>query len=190
MQLSINPSGQSIGVCGQIIDDAGVVDPVSGFNEETVNQIPFGCGVVQGVADDGVKLPSASTDKPVGISAWSMWHLPAGINDPSGNPSGDLGTVGLMPRAGVTKFRKGRILVPIDAGISIAPQDRPWLRFRTDGALNTQPGTFSNAQDGGSNLIDMTRLGVFVSSIFVVDNPTGGSTNAAILEVDFTSRNT
>jgi hypothetical protein len=189
MQTSINAEGQPYGVSGQIIDDGSVVDVVSGFSEETVNEIPFGCGVVQGVAAQGVKLPAASTDKPEGVNAFSFAHLPAGVNDAAGNPTGDLGSTGLKPKAMVDKLRKGRILIPIDAAITIAPGDRPWLRFRTDGGSNTQPGTWSNAQDGGNNLIDCTRLGEFRSTVFVVPTATGGSTNAAICEFDFTSRN-
>lgn len=189
MQTSINPSGQPIGVAGQVAD-SGDTDIMSGFSEETVNQIPFGCGVVAGTADDGVKLPSSSGDTPVAVSCLDYWHMPAGLNDPSGNPSGDLGSVGIMPKGGINRGQKGRYLVPLDAGVSPVPNvSRPWLRFRTDGGVNVQPGTWGIAQDGGSNAIDCTRLGVFRSSAYTVNNPTGGSSLVAWLEVDFTSRN-
>lgn len=188
-QTSINPAGQAIGVVGQLIDD-GPSDVVSAFSEETVNEIPFGCGLVQGVADDGVKLPAANTDKPVGINIFGFWHQTAGAVDPTGAQTGDIGATGLKPKAGVDKGRKGRALVPVEAGIVIVPgTDRPFLRWQSDGGVNTQVGMWSNVQDGGTRLIDCTRLGVFTSSVSTVDNPTGGSSLAAILEFDFTSRN-
>lgn len=189
MQTSINPAGQPIGVAGQRIDD-GPGDEMSGFSEETVNEIPFGCGVVQGTADDGCKLPSTSGDNPCGINEWDFNHMRAGAADDAGNPTGDLGATGLKPKASVNKGLKGRFLVPLDVGVTPTPGvSRPFLRFRTDGGSNAQPGTWNIAQDGGTNLIDCTRLGVFRSSAFTVPNPTGGSTSVAILEVDFTSRN-
>ena len=190
-QTFINPEGQPIGVAGQLYDNAEVVDILSGFSAETVNEIPFGCGVVVAAGTvDGYKLPSTSGDIVGGLSVFDFNHMPAGNLDPSGNPTGDLGSVGLKPHGGLQVGRKGRYLVPIDAGITIARGDRPFLRFRTDGASNTQPGTWSNAQDGGTNLIDCTRLGVFQSGVFATYTATGGSANVAVLEVDFTSRNT
>lgn len=189
MQTTINPAGQPIGVAGQRIDD-GDHDAMSGFSEETVLEIPFGCGIVQGVADDGVKLPSGAGDTPVGISEWSFDHMRAGSLDDASNPTGDLGATGLKPKASVNKGLKGRFLVPLDAGVApVAGISRAFLRFRTDGGLNTQPGTWGIAQDGGVNMIDCTRIGVFRSSAFTVPNPTGGSSLVAILEVDFTNRN-
>lgn len=189
MQTSINPSGQPIGIAGQLAD-SGDNDVMSGFSEETVNQIPFGCGVVAGTADDGVKLPSTSGDTVDGASIFDDWHMPAGLNDPSGNPSGDLGTTGIMPKGTINRLHKGRFLAALDVGTVVVPNvSRPFLRFRTDGANNVQPGTWAVAQDGGTNLIDCTRLGVFRSSAYTVNNPTGGSTLVAWLELDTTSRN-
>jgi hypothetical protein len=189
MQTSISATGQPIGVAGQRIDD-GPGDITSGFSEETVLEIPFGCGIVAGVADDGVKLPSGAGDTPVGINEWTPDHQVAGVNDPTGAPTGDLGSTGLKPKASIAKSRKGRFLVPLDAGTVVVPNvSRPFLRFRTDGGVNVQPGTWAIAQDGGVNLIDCTRLGVFVSSAFTAPNATGGSALVAILECDFTSRN-
>ena len=49
MQTSILKVGQPIAVAGQIVDNSGVIDVLSRFSEETVNQIGFGCGLQLGV---------------------------------------------------------------------------------------------------------------------------------------------
>lgn len=188
-QTFINASGQPIGVAGQLIDNGEVVDVLSAFSEETVNQIPFGCGVVFGTADDGAKLPSTSVDKPKGVNLFGLNHMPAGAVDAAGNQTGDLGATGLLPKAGLQVLRKGRALLPIAVGTTVVPGDRLFLLFRSDGGSNTQPGVWSNAQDGGSNYIDCTRMAQVMSSMSTVFTATGGSLNVAICDVDFVNRN-
>lgn len=179
-QTSINAEGQPIGVAGQIMDNAEVQDVTSVFSEEASAQMPFGIGVVQGTDEHGVKLPSGSGDHAVGIVTWSMSHAPAN----SAGTSGDLGSTGLLPKAGFGLMRKGRVMVQLDAGVSSvsANVDRAYLRYETDGGTNTIVGRFGTTSDGHN--LDLTKVAVFVSGVKTLADGTKG----AILEVDFTSK--
>lgn len=179
-QTSVSSTGQAVGVAGQLFDNAEVVDVVSGFSEEASAQIPFGVGLKQGAADQGVLNMAGSTDVVAGISVFGYNHMPAN----AAGTIGDLGTTGLLPKAGLQVLRKGRILALLDAGVaSVAVGDRAYVRYSANGG-NTVLGAWSNATDAGHNT-DMTKVGVFVSSMSTAAD---GTSKLAVLEVDFTNK--
>jgi hypothetical protein len=181
-QTSINAAGQPQGVAGQLADNAEVVDVVSFFSEESSAEIPFGVGVVAGSDEQGCLLPSGSGDVCVGVSVFGLSHLPAN----SAGTSGDLGSSGLLPNAGLQVLRKGRILAYLDKSVtSITPySDRPFLRYTADGTTNPQVGAWGKETDSGKNT-DMSKCAVFVSGMFTSAD---GTTKCAVMEVDFTNK--
>lgn len=174
-QTAINKAGQPVAIAGLLSDNGEGVDIVSRFNNASA-EIPFGSGVKLGTEKHGVILPSAATDVVQGIVVWSRNHQP-GTN-------GDLGTTGLKQNAGLQLIRKGRIWVPIDAGVSsITIGSRGWCRAVSDGSGNTVLGRWAAAQDSTNN-IDCTKQCVFVSALQLAAD----GTKIAELEVDFTNK--
>lgn len=181
-QTTINAGGQPIGLAGQVYDSQEVLDIPAFFNTGTAS-IPFGCAVALDTANEkGGKAIVLVGDKIIGINVFSLNHMPAGTSA----GQGDIDSVGLVQNAGGQLGRKGRFLVPIMSGVTIAIGDRCWCTFESDGGSNTQIGVWSNANTG-SHCIDLTKIGVFKSATFVAPTVTGGSANVAVLEVDFTS---
>lgn len=178
-QTSIYASGQPIGFAGLVVR-ADVSVPR--LNGEASLSLPMGYGVKPGTLDNECKRLSASNSNVEGVIEWDAAHMPGTI--------GDLETTspyGLKPKAQFNLLRKGLIWLPIAVGISsITPYtDRGYVLFQTDGGDNTVPGIWSNAQDGGTDFIDVTRLVQFVSGI-----RTGSDgLKIALAEVDFTRRN-
>jgi len=182
-QTTINPAGQPIGIAGMDYDSGEGKDIVSFFNEGSAS-IPFGCAVQQGTSEKGGKALDGSGNTVIGVNVWGFNHQPGGIAGQS-----DVDSTGLMQYGGGQLGRKGRFLVPIAAGATIAVNDRAYAQFESDGGSNTQVGVWCNANTG-SHYIDCTRVGVFRSGNFTANTATGGSANVAVLEVDFTNRNT
>lgn len=167
MQTVINPEGQPAAIAGMIADSNDITDVVSRFSEEASAEIPFGYGVVQGTATQGVKLPSGSGDIPVGVNVFGYNHMPGTI--------GDLGTTGLKPKAGLQVLRQGRIWVQLDQDVTtIAPNtDRTYLRYSAN-SPNLSPGRWAKAADSG-HTIDLTKVGVFVSGAVAFADGTKGA---------------
>lgn len=188
-QSSINAGGQVIGVPGQLID-SGPHDIVTGFNEETT-QMPFGYGLRQGTSADYYKLAtgmSSSSQKAiVGVNAFSLDHSRAGAVDSAGHYAGDLGASGLLQYANLQVVRRGRVLVPVEAAVSV--EDRAWCRGVATG--NLSPGVWrgvaAGAADplGGSYHVNCTNQAVFRTASFTGPD---GSTLVAVLECDFTNK--
>jgi hypothetical protein len=176
-QTSINPAGQPVGIAGMDYDSGEGKDVVSFFVEGSTS-IPFGCAVQQGSTEKSGKVLDGSGNTVIGINVWGYNHMPG--------TDGDLDTTGLKTNSSGQLGRRGRFLVPIADGITIAVNDRAFASFETFGA-NTVPGLWSNAQSAG-HFIDLTKVGVFRSGNFTVPNATGGSTVVAVLEVDFTNK--
>lgn len=178
-QTSINASGQPIGYAGLVVRSDVSVPRMNG---EASASLPFGYGVKPGTNDNECKRLSASNSVVEGVVEFDFAHMPGTI--------GDLETTtpyGLKPYSQFNLLRKGLIWLPISVGITsiTAYSDRGYVSFQTDGGSNTIPGIWSNAQDGGTDFIDVTRLVQFVSGI-----RTGADgLKIALAEVDFTRRN-
>jgi hypothetical protein len=191
-QTSVLAGGQPIGVAGQLADN-GPFDIVSGFNEATT-QLPFGFGVRQGTSRDMYILPTGTSGGAVpvvGLVSHDFDHSPAGVVDSAGNYSGDLGASGLLQYAKFGVARKGRFLVPVEASPSV--NDRAWCRsVATGGGVSSMRGIWRGSPQGtpplsGSYHVDCSNNGVFRSTAFTAAD---GTTLVAVMEVDFTSKNT
>ena len=179
MQTSINPRGQPVAFAGLISDSYAGPDLVSSFSEETVNSIPFGTAVKQGVAPKGALLMSGGGDAIKGIVAFDFTHAPGVFGDI------DAGALGIVPKGQLRILRRGRVWVVIDQGIvTIAPfSDRGFIRYSANGAGNLIVGAVSNVTDGAHNT-DMSKVVIFTSTVQVAAD----GTKIAEVEVDFTNK--
>jgi hypothetical protein len=180
MQTSINKAGQPVAVAGMLSDNGPVKDIVSRFSEDAVNVLPFGIGVKVGSKRNAVDLPSTIADTIDGVNVFGYNHLPGLIGDLSAT----LG--GLKQNAGLQVLRIGRIYVVVDSFLSSisANIDRTYLRAISHAGVGTVVGAFTNAADG-SDTIDLTKDGVFVSGIFTSAD---GTTKIAEAEFNFTAK--
>ena len=176
-QTSINPAGQPIALAGQLAETREACDIVSRFSEESSTCIGFGLGVKPGTGEQGVKLPSATSDKVVGLVKHGFNHTP-GV-------TGDLNQTatppGLKPKSGLELVRRGCVWAQIDVGISaITPNvDRGYVRAAANGG-NTLVGALSNADDSGK-MVDCRGQILFVSGVkYAADG-----SKIAKVEVDF-----
>jgi hypothetical protein len=188
-QTVINAGGQAIGDAGDTAD-SGPMDVVSGFNQNTA-QLPFGFGVRDGTARDFYVLPTGMSNAyPVGGVFLRRANYQPQITLPNGQTVGDLGASGVVQNAPLNIARKGRVLVPVEAAVTLG--QRAWCRGVATGA-QTQ-GSWRGADVGAvplggsvalgaSYFIDCTRAGVFRSASFTAAD---GSTLVAVLESDFT----
>jgi hypothetical protein len=182
-QTSVLAGGQAIGVAGQAID-SGVHDIVSGFSQETSNQIPFGFGVRAGSTQDGYLLPTGSSGGPEieGLSVFDYTHSRAAAIDGSSHYSGDIGASGLLPQSGLQIARKGRFLVPV--AYAVQRGDRAFCYGVGTGTFT--PGLWAGTGVGGASyVIDCTSKAQFRTSTYTAAD---GSTKVAVLEVDFTTK--
>jgi hypothetical protein len=86
-----------------------------------------------------------------------------------------LGTIGINPGQTLQVLRKGRIWVTVEDGCS--PGDRLWIR--AVGAVAPEAIGQCNNADDGTDMIDCTNQGVFLT--------TAAAGGLAVLEVDFTA---
>lgn len=182
-QTSVSAGGQSIGVAGQCADSAPR-DIVSGFSQETTNQIPFGFGLRAGSTQDGYLLPTGSSGGPEieGISVFDFNHNRAGAVDSAGNYSGDIGASGLLAKSSLQVARKGRFIVPV--AYTVQRGDRAFCYGVGTGTFT--PGLWAGTGVGGASyVIDCTSKGQFRSGTYTAAD---GTTKVAVLEVDFTTK--
>lgn len=179
-QTSINAAGMQRGMAGDLAD-SGDSDVLSSFSSESSTQIPFGVGVKPdgtygGVG--GVLLPTASSSKIKGIVVRDLNHVAGGSG------VGDLGTTGLLPKAGFGVIRTGRVIAQVDAGVSsiTAFVDRAFCRFESDGGSNTVIGRWRNTDDG--HVVDTSAQAVFASDVFTLPDGTKG----ALVDCNFTNK--
>lgn len=119
------------------------------YNGEASAKILFGRGVIWGSATDGkvAKLPSAETDKVMGITAHSHNY----DTGPNGNLDPDPTTGGVRPGVKLSVLRRGVIVVKVRTGC--APGDRGWVRAVAGGG--EWLGAIENADDS-TDMIDCT----------------------------------
>jgi len=157
----------AIGIEGQLADDSDhYVIPM--HNEEASAEIAFGRAVKRGSTDPqkGALLPSAETDKIVGITVHSHEYS-RGWDDAL------LGDTGVKSGGPLSVLRRGRILVVCEDGCTAG--DRLWVR-----AVGSTPpeylGGLNNADDS-TDMIDCTKQGQWLT--------TASAGGLAVLEVDF-----
>jgi len=107
----------------------------TGVSEEASAAIPFGCVVAQGTGQDGVKLPAASGDMPVGIC----------LHDYAANL--DATRVGVAPKSPVNVLRKGRCWVVTEDAVT--PANKVYYRHTANGG-NTQQGSVRGSTATGA----------------------------------------
>jgi hypothetical protein len=130
-------------------------------------EIAFGRAVKFGAADYEAILPSAETDKIVGIVVHSHAYT-------KGFTGAELGSTGVVENGNLTVLRKGRIWVIAEDAVTRG--DRLWVRAVAGGDPEFLGGLL-NADDS-TDTIDCTNQGVWLTSASA-----GG---LALLEVDFT----
>ena len=155
---------------GQLADD-GPHDVIVGYNDESSASIAFGRAVKYGATatdNEGMILPSAETDKIVGITVHSHEYS-------KGYTGAQLDATGVVAGAPLSVLRRGRIWVVCEDAVTRG--DRLWVR-----AVGSTPpeylGGLNNADDS-TDMIDCTKQGVWLTSA-----DAGG---LAVLEVDFTN---
>lgn len=178
---------------GVIADNSPVQDEVSFANTDATWNIPFGVGVSRnGTDENGCKMPSGGGDEFLGVVVLEHTHDPG--------PFGTLvqtGTVGTAPGPGLKNgatlsvLRKGRIVVLVEAGVTVGAA--AFVRITQNGAGKLQLGAFRADADGGNAIAVNGR---FLSAIRVVPSQAvfpgqsaGASqtaVNTAILEIDAT----
>lgn len=132
-QLSY-PRTMPVGFAG--MKSSSVDDTVdTGVSEETAAPIPFGCVVAQGSGQDGVKLPAASGDAPVGIC----------IHDYAANL--DATRVGVDIKSPVNVLRVGRCWVVTEDAVT--PASKVYYRHTANGG-NTQKGSIRGSTATGA----------------------------------------
>jgi hypothetical protein len=109
----------------------------TGVSEEATADVFYGLFVVQGVNQDGVKLPAGATDIPMGVSTLS--HADH-ISYVGANP-------GVVPKAPVNVTRKGRVFVTSEDAVT--PASKVFMRWAANGA-NTQKGSIRGTADTGA----------------------------------------
>lgn len=176
MQTVINKAGNPVAVAGQLSDNGEGVDIVSRFSEESSAELAFGTAIKPGTALRSVKKLTAITETVEGFSVWGFNHSPGS--------SGDLGTTGLKPKAGLQVIRKGRLYVVVDPSVtSITPYiDRAHIRAVANGGDNVI-GAVNKAADGITT-IDSTKQVQFVGALMLAAD---GVTKIAEVEVNFTN---
>jgi len=188
-QTTISAGGQSIGDAGDIADSSPK-DVVSGFNQNTT-ELPFGYGLRDGTARDfyGIATGFSTTVPVTGILLRRANYQPK-ITLPNLQTVGDFGGSGLVQYAPLNVMRKGRVLVPVEGAVTFGA--RAWCRGIATGtsALGT-PGIWSatSYSVAGNDTtpsyhVNTTRQAVFRSGSFTAAD---GSTQVAVLEVDFTN---
>ena len=175
MQTYIPRSGQPRAIAGMIADSAKT-DTISAFSGESSATIAFGLGLVNPGSERVAKLPAASTDIFMGVSAWDLDHQPdTGALDLVSGLAG-----GILPKGDLKVLRKGRLFVVVDPSVnSITPfKDRGFVRYATNGG-NTTIGAFSNVTDALKNL-DVTKCVQFLSDVILAPD---GVTKIALAEI-------
>ena len=109
---------------------------VTGVSEETSADIPYGLFVAQGVNQDGVKLPTLTTDLPKGISTQSHADHISYVGPNSG----------VVPYAPLNVTRQGRVYV--NSEDAVTPASKVFMRFAANGG-NTQKGSIRGTTDTG-----------------------------------------
>jgi hypothetical protein len=137
----------------------------SGFSEEASAEIPFGVAVARGTADDGVKLPAASTAKIRGVVVHSHAY----------DKDQELGDTGIKPKCQISVGRRGRFLVTVEE--AVIPGDRAFIRYAT-GDGGSQKGAWRKSAVAGET-IDVTAEAEFQT--------TASAAGLAVVEVDFTN---
>lgn len=164
---------------GLLIGDDHDIIPMK--NVEASAEMPFGAAVCfklsSPATDQDAVLPAAETDTVCGIVVKSnVYDRTYTLMD--GSTAGELGTTGLKPGAMLNILRKGTIWVYCRTAIAVG--DRLWVRAVASGGSPAEfLGAPENADDG-TDTIDCTKQGVFMSSCAA-----GGF---AKLEVDFTNK--
>lgn len=155
--------------------DSGAHDACARYNAEASAAISFGKAVKFGATDTAALLPSAETDKIMGIVLRHDAYSTGADGDLK--TDGTAWTNGLRPGAMMTVLRKGRVWAV--AGTAVTPGDRLWVR-----AVSAQSGfEFLGGcedADDSTDTIDCTAQGVWLT--------TAAQGALAILEVDFTNK--
>lgn len=157
----------AIAVDGLLADTTMQKDCASAVNEDSA-ALPFGVMVAQGDADDGVVLPTATTDLLKGVVVFYQGYLrPEELDDD-----------GLQPGVQLGVLRHGRIWVrPEDA---VTPTSGVHVR-RTSGGPSEQLGAFRGMGDG-TDTIDCSLFCKWMTS--------ADAGELAKLEIDMTMAST
>lgn len=119
-----------IAIVGQLADTLDH-DCLSYVSEEASAEIPFGVMIMKGAADFGALLVNAANAIPVGVLVHAFVY--------DNGPNGELGLVGLKPKAAFNVMRSGRIYVMVEENVTA--MDRAYVRYAA-GAGGTQLGAF------------------------------------------------
>lgn len=139
-QLSY-PIAPPIGFAGMLADGTLLKDCESAFNQEASAELPFGIMVKRGTVDQAVKLMTANTETPWGITVHSLTYE-------LGTFAGTVpaGTGGIVPKDPVSVLTRGRIFVAVEEAVT--PASVVYVRVSGTG----QAGAFRASAAGSSGV--------------------------------------
>lgn len=132
--VSITPS---VAFAGMVGDSELTKNARSYVSAEASAEIQFGIMVKQGTGDDQCLLPTATTDKFVGVTLHSHAY----------DKDTELGTLGLKPKVAVNALQQGTVWVVVDEAVS--PADAVRVRVTSAGGA---VGTFRKTAVGGQSV--------------------------------------
>lgn len=159
----------AIGRAGMLADN-GPRNTVSRNNQTSGSAvIPFGCAVVQGTNDNECSLPASATD----VTGQGKLLGVALIDLSVENKYPDDGSVPSYPSGRmVAVLQKGRCFVTVEENVT--PASPVYVRFATDGASNTQPGSFRASAEGTAQVDTVTPTAVNSTQYFVTVSGASG----------------
>lgn len=184
-QNVILPYGQPVAVAGEF---EKALYTLSAINADGAS-IPITPGL--GVAPDattelGAITFTANSQKLFGVAGVLRALGPGSF----GGLYQDSGVKGYKKNVQFPLLQEGLIWVIMDADATVTPNvSKGFVRFETDGASNTLPGSFRSAQDGGSHCIDVTSLVSFRSPIVsAADVLTGGTVKICLAYISASNK--
>ena len=155
-----------------MLADNSESDIITRTNSEATLEMPFGIIVAKGATDGTALLPVTIDDELIGVVLHSHAYEPDSATSP-----GDLGLVGLKPKAGLNILWRGRCWVAVEQAVN--QYDPVFVRFQANGAGKLQLGAVRKDSDGG------TAINLSASAKFVTSQATFGG--FAMIQIDMTN---
>lgn len=145
---------------------------ISRVSQETVKQIPFGFGVMQGTTDGTCKQMTAQTGELIGIVPYAAIYQ---VQKELSLIADSDGNIGLLPFTQISIKRRGRLWVAIDEDVS----NKTAVRMRTTVVSTQGPGVFRKTANAGDT--------VLLSKVAAWRGTFTAAVGYGLLEYDFTA---